>query len=182
MAGIKFKLTLLCLVVILPNISCQRRPFWRLPTRRQKPTLPPIEINPEFYRKLQQIPPKNETARKVITNILRILPGGKRGIKLEDVVIVIDGSGSIGTCGFTNGKKAMQSLIKYKQSGINAKYAMVTFANDAKVNFNFLSHDKAVAKISGIKHFGGGTNTQAGLGAAFKLFKKGKKTGGSWHF
>ena len=118
----------------------------------------------------------------MITNILRILPGGKRGIKLEDVVIVIDGSGSIGTCGFTNGKKAMQSLIKYKQSGINAKYAMVTFANDAKVNFNFLSHDKAVAKISDIKHFGGGTNTQAGLVAALKLFKKGKKTGGSWHF
>ena len=63
----------------------------------------------------------------------------------------------------------------YKQAGIHAKYATVTFATQAKVNFNFLPREKAAEKISSIRHYGGGTNTQAGLAEALKLFKKGKR-------
>jgi uncharacterized protein YegL len=87
----------------------------------------------------------------------------------------MDGSGSINSCGFNNGKKAIKSLMLYKQAGIHAKYATVTFATQAKVNFNFLPREKAAEKISSIRHYGGGTNTQAGLAEALKLFKKGKR-------
>jgi uncharacterized protein YegL len=111
----------------------------------------------------------------VITNILRILPGGKRGVKLEDVVIVMDGSGSIGACQFSNGKKAMKSLMQYEQPGINARYAMVTFANRVKRNFNFLPQLVAAVNISAVRYTGGGTNTQAGLAEALKLLKTGKR-------
>jgi hypothetical protein len=123
---------------------------------------------------LQKIPPKNVTAKLVITNILRVLPRGKRGVKLEDVVVVMDGSGSIGSCEFNNGKKAMKSLMHFEQPAINAKYAMVTFANGVRRDFNFLPQLDAAAKISGVKFPSGGTNTQAGLAEALNLFKKGK--------
>lgn len=110
---------------------------------------------------------------KVITNIFRIHPGGKRSVKLEDVVIIMDGSGSIGQCEFNNGKKAMKSLMQYKQSSINAKYAMVTFANDVRRDFSFLPQLDAAIKIDGAKYPSGGTNTQAALAEALKMFKSG---------
>ena len=131
-----------------------------------------------FYYHLElreDIPPKIVTAQKVIKNILRVFSGIKRSVKLEDVVIVMDGSSSIGSCEFDNGKKAMKSLMLYKQSEINAKYAMVTFSNDVKVNFNFWPQKMAAAKLQFVKFFGGSTNTQAGLAEALKLFKKGKQ-------
>ncbi|CAB3992440.1 Hypothetical predicted protein [Paramuricea clavata] len=166
---------LICLVVILPSFPCQGaiRPFWWKPINKPEPTLlPPIGKDPEFYRKLQkEIPPKNETAKKLITNILRIRPGGKRMMKLQDFVIVMDGSSSIRQCEFNNGKKAMQSLLQYTQPGVDAKYAMVTFASSVRRDFNFLSQSDAAAKISSVTFPRGYTNTQGGLAEAFNLFK-----------
>ncbi|CAB3993071.1 Hypothetical predicted protein [Paramuricea clavata] len=166
---------LICLVVILPSFPCKgARPFWRRPTNKPKPTLlPPIDKDPEFYKKLrEEIPPKNVTAKKVITNILRIRPGGKRQVTLEDVVIVMDGSGSIGACEFNNGKKAMKNLMGFEQPDVNAKYAMVTFSRTVRRDFNFLSQSDAVARISTVTFPSGSTNTQAGLAEALDLFNK----------
>ena len=128
---------------------------------------------PYLCLELQKIPPKNETALKVITNIFRIHPGGKRSVKLEDVIILMDGSGSIGECEFNNGKKAMKSLMQYKQSSINAKYAMVTFANTVRKDFDFLPQLQAATKIDDAKYPSGGTNTQAALAEAINIFKRG---------
>ncbi|CAB3985154.1 Hypothetical predicted protein [Paramuricea clavata] len=169
---------LLCLVVILANLPRHKtiKPFWRNQKSKPKPTLlPSIEKDPEFYRKLrEEIPPKNETAKKFIKNFLRIRHRGKRSSHIEDVVIVMDGSGSIGLCEFNNGKKALKALMQYKQPGIDAKYAMVTFASQARRDFNFLPQLDAAAKMSGVKFPRGATNTQAGLAEAFDLFITGK--------
>lgn len=122
----------------------------------------------------EKIPPKNETAKKVVSNFLRIRPGGKRNVDLEDVVIVMDGSGSIGNCEFGNGKKAMQSLMELKQSDIDAKYAMVTFSNNVRTDFDFSPQLDAARKISSVTFPSGSTNTQAGLAQALNLFVSGE--------
>ena len=85
----------------------------------------------------------------------------------------MDGSGSIGKCEFNNGKKAMKSLMQFKQSSIDAKYAMITFANDVRTDFSFLPQLDAAIKIDGAKYPSGGTNTQAALAEALKMFKSG---------
>ncbi len=44
---------LLCLVVIIPSLPCQKasKPFWRRRNNQTKPTLlPSIKKDPEFYR------------------------------------------------------------------------------------------------------------------------------------
>ena len=86
----------------------------------------------------------------------------------------MDGSGSIRSCEFGNGKKAMQSLVEYNQPGVDAKYAMVTFASNVRRDFNFLTRSDAATRISGVTFPSGGTNTQAGLAEAFDLFDTGK--------
>ena len=110
----------------------------------------------------------------MITNLFRLRPGGKRQVELEDAVIVMDGSGSIGTCEFGNGKRALKNMVQYKTPGVDAKYAMVTFSNGASVNFNFLPQSKAATKIGDVIFPNGGTNTQAGLAEALGLFTRGK--------
>lgn len=94
----------------------------------------------------EEIPPKNETAKKLITNILRIRPGGKRLVELEDVVIVMYGSGSVRRCEFGNGKKAMQSLMEFKDPQKDAKYAMVTFNSNVRTDFDFLPPENCSKK------------------------------------
>ena len=90
----------------------------------------------------------------------------------EDIVVVMDGSGSIGGCEFKKGKKAlkyMMELAKYNPM-YDTKYAAVTFASSATVNFKFLPYATAANKIMGIYFPSGSTNTQAGLEKAKKLF------------
>ena len=87
---------------------------------------------------------------------------------------MMDGSGSIGACEFNNGKKALKALMQYEQPGKDAKYAMVTFALQARRDFNFLPQLDAAVKMSGVKFPRGPTNTQAGLAEAFDLFITGK--------
>ena len=67
----------------------------------------------------------------------------------------------------------MKSLMQYKQSSIDAKYAMITFANGVRTDFSFLPQLDAAIKIDGAKYPSGGTNTQAALAEALKMFKSG---------
>ena len=91
--------------------------------------------------------------------------------RIEDIVIVMDGSGSIGTCEFDHGKKALHYMMRSANDGsIDAKYAAVTFATSATVNFKFLPYSLAAEKITQTPYPDGETNTQAGLKKAKKLF------------
>ena len=95
----------------------------------------------------------------------------KRQFGAEDIVVVMDGSGSIGRCEFDKGKIALSNMMELASaSGISTNYAAVTFANSAKVEFKFKPYTEAGNKIKDIQYPSGGTNTQAGLTEAKKLF------------
>lgn len=121
----------------------------------------------------------NVTAKKLMTNFLHIRPkfstdrarraSGSQYV--EDIVIVMDGSGSIGSCEFNRGKKALQHMMQLASTiGSDTKYAAVTFASSVTVNFEFLPYSDSAKKIIQISYPGGSTNTQAGLVEAKKLF------------
>ena len=88
---------------------------------------------------------------------------------------VVDGSGSIGYCEFDKGRKALKYLMDDamdSSGGIyNTKYAAVTFASSAYINFKFLPWASAAQRILNIRYPGGATNTQAGLEKARRLFQ-----------
>ena len=96
----------------------------------------------------------------------------KRQLGAEDIVVVMDGSGSVGSCEFKKGKIALSNMMELASANlrISTKYAAVTFASSAKVEFKFQSYTTASNKIKGIRYPSGGTNTQAGLTEAKKLF------------
>ena len=96
----------------------------------------------------------------------------KRQFGAEDIVVVMDGSGSIGRCEFDKGKIALSNMMGLASAnvGISTKYAAVTFANSAKVEFKFKPYARASNKIKDIRYPDGSTNTQAGLTEAKKLF------------
>ena len=130
----------------------------------------------EFIPAFQTVPPPSVTANKFMTNFLgmgnMMSPGRrKRSSRHEDVVAVIDGSGSIHLCEFNKGKEALRNLMgKMRKSGYETKYAAVTFSTSARVNFKFLPSSSAANEIMKIPYPGGSTNTQAGLAEAKKLF------------
>ena len=108
-------------------------------------------------------------------NFLHLSPSTvtKRQTAVEDVVAVLDGSGSIGHCEFEKGKTALSYLMvsaKESNPAFDTQYAAVTFASSATVNFKFLKSVVAARNIMMIRYPGGGTNTQAGLNEALKLF------------
>ena len=110
-----------------------------------------------------------------MTNFLHLSPSTvtKRQTSVEDVVVVLDGSGSIGSCEFEKGKKALNYLMdsaKEANPTIDTQYAAVTFASSAIVNFKFLKYSAAAVKVTTIRYPNGLTNTQAGLNEALKLF------------
>ena len=90
---------------------------------------------------------------------------------VEDVVIVMDGSGSVARCDFGKGKKALEHMMNLADDmPVDAKYAAVTFDTSVTVNFMFLPYSEAANEITQIPYPGGMTNTQAGLAEAKKLF------------
>ena len=116
------------------------------------------------------------TAKKLMTNFLGYTQSPnitvKRQTYTEDIVILIDGSGSIGFCEFKNGKEALKNSMKSAHNPLfDTKYAAVTFSNTATVNFKFLPHSTAASEITKITYPSGRTNTQAGLAEAKKLFE-----------
>lgn len=125
----------------------------------------------------QLVPSPSVTANKLMTNFLHINPGvsgrDKRWIRyFEDIVIVLDGSESIGSCEFNKTKKALKHMMDLAQYARTyyTRFAAVTFARSATVNFKFLPYASAANKIMAISYPNGATNTQAGLLKAKKLF------------
>ena len=87
----------------------------------------------------------------------------------------MDGSGSVGNCEFQRGKAAIKNMMKSAnavavENKYDEKYAAVTFATSASVNFKFLPYSRAEQKFTMIKYPAGSTNTQAGLAEAMNLF------------
>lgn len=125
------------------------------------------------------MPTVNETTEKLITNFLRIplsylrpTPRPRRATIIEDIVIVLDGSGSIGHCEFDNAKQALKNMLDLGyEAGFDNKYAAVTFGDDATRNFNFVANPEAGKKIKEIPYNWESTNTQAGLKEAKRLFE-----------
>ena len=94
----------------------------------------------------------------------------------------MDGSGSVGNCEFQRGKAAIKNMMKSAnavavKNKYDEKYAAVTFANSAKVNFKFLPYSTAQQRLTMIQYPDGFTNTQAGLKEAMKLFLQSALTG-----
>ncbi len=128
------------------------------------------------------MPTINETAEKLVTNFLRIplsylrptpRPRLRRATIIEDVVVVLDGSGSIGGCEFDKAKQALKNMLDLgSEAGFDNRFAAVTFGTDATTNFNFVANPEAGKKIRQIPYpDGGSTNTQAGLKKAKSLFE-----------
>ena len=87
----------------------------------------------------------------------------------------MDGSGSVGNCEFQRGKAAIKNMMKSAnavavKNKFDEKYAAVTFASSAKVNFKFLPYSTADQRLTIVQFPSGSTNTQAGLAEAMKLF------------
>ena len=127
-----------------------------------------------FISAFETVPSPKVTAKKLITNFLgygQASINTKRSPIIEDIVIVLDGSGSVGSCEFKKGKEALKHMMKTAHNPrFVSKYAAVTFASSVTVNFKFLSYLSAASKITNIPYPGGMTNTQAGLAEAKKLF------------
>ncbi len=124
------------------------------------------------------MPSQDVTAKKLMTSFLGYLQTAvKRAVAktrqtfTEDIVIVMDGSGSIGSCEFKKGIKALKHMMTAARNpSHDTKYAAVTFATTARVNFKFASYSSAASDIAKISYPVGWTNTQAGLAEAKKLF------------
>lgn len=138
---------------------------------------------------IQIVPEPEETVEKVICYMVCIKIGlhGHHGkpppsepkIK-RDVVVIMDGSGSIPSDQFQKGNQAIKHLIEMEEeSEHDTRFAAVTYSDSASVNFSFLSLEEAGNKILKIHHPGGQTNTQAALALARKLFEDpGQHSGG----
>ncbi|XP_068743194.1 vitrin-like [Montipora capricornis] len=146
----------------------------------RSPAILPKDSDDEYYQKFQEVPSLNDTAIKLMENFLHIgRPNGfvdrrRRAVNRfsEDIVIVMDGSWSIGNCEFEKGKKALKDMLSLagSHSRLDSKYAVVTFSTNATVNFNFLSYSAASEGITQLSYPGGFTNTNSGLAEAKKLF------------
>ena len=129
-----------------------------------------------IFTAFQKVPSAQSTANKFVKNYLHLSPSTakKRQTSIEDIVFVLDGSWSIGYCEFEKAKaflSNMMSSAKQSNPTTDTKYAAVTFAGSATVNFKFLRYVAAARNVRLIHYPGGMTNTQAGLSEALKLFR-----------
>ena len=86
--------------------------------------------------------------------------------------MVIDGSISIGSCEFDNGKVALKNvLLAAHKNKRNEKYAAVTFSRSARIDFRFSQYSEAKDGLTSISYPNSLTNTQAGLAKAKELFE-----------
>ncbi|XP_078357064.1 matrilin-3-like [Oculina patagonica] len=173
--SMQYLVATICLLAFLTGHSFAT--FWR---NHRKPTPEP---DPQYYESFQSVPTKDETAKKLITNFLRIplsyLRSNRSNPRLrrqaniiEDIVVVLDGSGSIRKCEFDKAKQGLKNMLDLgSEVGFDNKYAAVTFANDATIHFNFVANPEAGKKLRQIAYPTGGTNTQAGLKEAKRLFE-----------
>lgn len=124
------------------------------------------------------MPTTQETAKKLLTNFLRIplshlrgYPRLRRSTVKEDIVVILDGSGSIKNCNFDKAKQALKNMLDLgMEAGYDNKYAAVSFGNSAMTNFDFKANPEAGKLMKQIPYLSGSTNTQAGLKEAKRLF------------
>ncbi|XP_028394746.1 integrin alpha-D-like [Dendronephthya gigantea] len=172
-------LSLVMFFSVLPKNS--EETFWRLTTPR--PTKLPSDPNAPIYRKLQIIPSPKKTAQLMLENFFDFHPASKvtkRSLVLEDIVFIMDGSGSVPKCEFYEGLKAFAQAIEMCEkpkdgNTYNCRHAAVTFSTQARVDFQFLPSAEARQKIRLIPYPDGSTNTQAGLAKAENLFLTGSR-------
>ena len=88
------------------------------------------------------------------------------------MVVVLDGSGSIGSCEFGKGKKALKHMMNLAKDNptFDTKYAAVSYSSSAVVDFTFLPYSLAANRIMQVRYVGWSTNTQDGLAKAKGLF------------
>ena len=130
---------------------------------------PPGAINTakrleENFVKAKTKPPPSDAGFRVSLQI----PASR---EVHDVVVLMDGSGSVTSCQFEKAKKALRYLLAVKNMYVDLRYAAVTFSNSATVNFNFLPDYFAAVEMNRITRPGGGTNTYAALVKATELFE-----------
>lgn len=138
-----------------------------------------LSFNVLYIELRQNIPSPQKTAQSILDNFIRYQPGvGKRQIKMEDVVLIMDGSGSVSSCQFDYGRDGLIASMKVceeeEKKGISScRSAAITFGSSANVKFNFLSSAQAIEKMKSIPYPGGSTNTQAALAEAEQLLRRG---------
>ena len=126
------------------------------------------------FESFQVVPPPDVTAKTFVINFIHFNNDPTHDTKnlSKDIVIVMDGSGSVGVGKFDKGKRALSNMIELEREGGNdTKYASVIFSRSAAVSFSFLPCAEAADEILKIRYPDGGTNTQAGLAEAKNLFE-----------
>ena len=129
----------------------------------------------DLFAAFQTVPSPSVTANKLMTNLLHIPQKNQKLFKrspprIEDIVIVMDGSGSIGSCEFNKGKMALKNMLgQIDPKKFDGNCAAVTFSNTARVDFKFLPYSTAASKIMEASYPGGGNNIPAGLAQAKHL-------------
>ncbi|XP_068707569.1 collagen alpha-1(VI) chain-like [Montipora foliosa] len=168
MSGLGASVAVICIVVFQSGQITAT--FW------QTAALPSDPDDPH-YKTFQPVPPPQVTADKIINNVLHIYPVTPEWYKnlppmLEDIVFVVDDSGSIPPCEFHKGKIALRNLIWLARANpaYDIHYAAVAYAWAAVVSFKFLLPVAAQKSIMSIPYSGSATNINAGLTQAKKLF------------
>ena len=123
-----------------------------------------------FFVVFQKAPDPHVTANEIVINFFDI--GRLRSFPhTKDVVVVVDGSKSIGDWHFERGRRALKNMMELEgESKNDTRYAAVTFSDTASVKFHFLPCTESANEIMKIPFDNGNTNTQAGLTEAKKLF------------
>ena len=132
-----------------------------------------------FFKAFQHVPTKNETATKLVTNFFRIplsylsqIGRSKRQVTQEDIVVILDRSGSIGDCNYKKAKQAMKNMLDIaSEVGYDNRYAAVTFASHATADFKFVANPDGGIKIENLPYIRGSTNTQAAFQEAKRVFE-----------
>ena len=131
------------------------------------------------FSAFQHVPTNYETATKLVTNFFRIplsylsqVGRSKRQVTQEDIVVILDRSGSIGDCNYQKAKQAMKYMLDIAlEAGYDNRYAAVTYASDATADFNFVAYPDAKIKMKNLPYIPGATNTQAALKEAKRVFE-----------
>ena len=127
-----------------------------------------------------KLPGAIDTAKRLEANFVKAKPKLPRfrsffqipaSREVHDVIVIMDGSGSVSSCEFDKAKKALRYLLTMKNKYVDLKYAAITFSDSASVNFNFLPEYFAADQMNRTTRPGGGSNTQAALAKAMELFQ-----------
>lgn len=137
----------------------------------------PKDPHDEDYQKFRKIPSPNVPSIELMDNFTHMSRSNgvvdrRRRQTTEfnqDVVIVLDGSGSAGRCEFEKVKEALNRTLETLYAS-NSKIAAITFSSSATVNFKFLDPSTAIERITQIRFPGGGTNTAGALDKVMELF------------